>query len=152
MFKYGQIACGDSGYEMYVFQKSKSNQLHAVSRTQQGRQRELSVNTLRSPLSAEFWRHCHCVLSGGPNRRASASTPERRNENLNVNKYFTSSSGDRTHNQSILQSHFVPMRPDWPLFCTYSIILIFLRESVSFGYRNVIICIVKSEKLNLTVL
>ena len=39
------------------------NQLHAVSRTQQGRQRELSVKTLRSPLSAEFWKHC--VSSGG---------------------------------------------------------------------------------------
>ena len=31
----------------------KKNQLHAVSRTQQGRQREPSVKTLRSPLSAE---------------------------------------------------------------------------------------------------
>ena len=28
------------------------NQLHGVSRTLQGRQRELSVNTLRSPFSA----------------------------------------------------------------------------------------------------
>ena len=36
--------------------KSKLNQLHAVPRTQQGRQREPSVKTLRSPLSAEFWR------------------------------------------------------------------------------------------------
>ena len=26
--------------------------------TQQGRQREPSVKTLRSPLSADFWRHC----------------------------------------------------------------------------------------------
>ena len=42
-----------------------------------------------------------------------ASTPERRNENINVNKYFISSSGDRTHNQSILQSHFVALRHDW---------------------------------------
>ena len=30
------------------------NQLHAVSRIQQGRQREPSIKTLRSPLSAEF--------------------------------------------------------------------------------------------------
>ena len=43
-----------------------------------------------------------------------ASTPEQRNENINLNKYFISSSGDRTHNQSILQSHFVPLRHDWP--------------------------------------
>ena len=37
-------------------------QLHAVSRTQQGKQREPSVKTLRSPLPVEFWRHR--VLSG----------------------------------------------------------------------------------------
>ena len=37
-----------------------------------------------------------------------ASTPERRNENINVNKYLIFLSGDRTHNQSTLQSHFVP--------------------------------------------
>ena len=59
------------------------NQLHAVSRTQQGRQREPSVRTLRSPLPADFWRHC--VLSSGTPR--FTSTPERRNENINVNKY-----------------------------------------------------------------
>ena len=46
----------------------KKNQLHTVSRTQQGRQGEPSVKTLRSPLSAEFWRHC--VLSGRIQRRA----------------------------------------------------------------------------------
>ena len=44
-----------------------------------------------------------------------ASTPERRNENINVNKYLISSSGGRTHNQSILQSHFVPLLHDWSL-------------------------------------
>ena len=43
-------------------------QLYAVSRTLQGRQREPSVKTLRSPLSAEFWRHC--VLNGRTQRRA----------------------------------------------------------------------------------
>ena len=32
------------------YNKIKSNQLHAVSRTQQGRQREPSVKTLRSPI------------------------------------------------------------------------------------------------------
>ena len=74
-------------------------QLHPVSRTQQGREREPSVKTHRSPLSANFWRHC--VLSGRIQRRTFPSTPERRKENINVNKYFISSSGDRTHNQSI---------------------------------------------------
>ena len=29
-----------------------------------------------------------------------------RNGNINVSKYFISSSGDRTHNQLVLQSHF----------------------------------------------
>ena len=43
--------------------------VHAVSRvTQESRQREPSVKTLRSPLTADFWRHC--VLSGGAQRRA----------------------------------------------------------------------------------
>ena len=46
----------------------KINQLHAASRTLQGRQREPIVKTLRSPLSAEFWRHS--VLSGRTQRRA----------------------------------------------------------------------------------
>ena len=45
---------------------NKINQLHAVSRTQQGRQREPCVKILRSPLSADFWRHC--VLSGTQRR------------------------------------------------------------------------------------
>ena len=31
-----------------------------------------------------------------------AQTPERRNGNINLGKYFISSSGDRTHNQSVL--------------------------------------------------
>ena len=43
-------------------------QLHAVSCTQQGRQREPSVKTHRSSLSAEVWRHC--VLSGGTQSRS----------------------------------------------------------------------------------
>ena len=41
-------------------------------------------------------------------------TPERRNGNINLRKYFVSSSLDRTHNQSVLQSHLVPLRHDWP--------------------------------------
>ena len=78
-------------------------QLHAVYRIQQGRQREHSVKTLRPPLSAEFLRHC--VLSGRTQRRA-LPRPERRNGNINL------FSRDRTHNQSVLQSHFVPLRHD----------------------------------------
>ena len=55
------------------------NQLHAVSRTLQGRQREPSVKTLRSPLSAEFWRHC--VLSGRTQRRAC---PRHQSEEMEI--------------------------------------------------------------------
>ena len=51
-----------------IFNNIKKKQLHAISRTQQVRQRVPSVKTLRSPLSAEFWRHC--VLSGRPQRYA----------------------------------------------------------------------------------
>ena len=51
-----------------ILYKSNQNQLYAVCRTLQGRQTEPSVETLRSPLSSEFWRHC--VLSGGTQRRA----------------------------------------------------------------------------------
>ena len=57
----------------------KSNQLHAVSRTLQGRQREPSVKTLRSPLFAVFWRHC--VVSGRAQRRAC---PRHQSEEMEI--------------------------------------------------------------------
>ena len=63
-----------------------------VSRTQQGRQRE-PFRILRRGQEA--------LRKSTPR---FASTLERRNENINVNKYFTSSIGDRTHNQSILHT------------------------------------------------
>ena len=50
---------------LIIFTKQKR---HAVSRTLQDRQREPSVKPLRTPLSAEFWKHC--VLSGRTQRRA----------------------------------------------------------------------------------
>ena len=55
-------------YEKDLYEKVKLYQLHALSRTQQGRQREPGVKIFRSPLSAEFWRHC--VLSSGTQRCA----------------------------------------------------------------------------------
>ena len=58
----------------------KNNQRHAVSRTQQGRQREPSVKTLRSP----FMEALHVEWQKSTPR--FASTPERRNENINLNK------------------------------------------------------------------
>ena len=54
-------------------------QLYAVSRILQGTQMEPRVKTLRSPLSAEFWRHC--VLSGGTERRA---LPRHQNEEMKI--------------------------------------------------------------------
>ena len=48
-----------------------------------------------------------------------ASTPERRNGNKNLSKYFISSRGDRTHNQSVLQSQFVLLRYDWPRLVSF---------------------------------
>ena len=91
--------------------KSKLNQLHAISRTQQCRQREPCVKTHRSPLSTEFWRYERVEWRNSTSH--FALTPERRNENINVGKYFNPSSGDRTHNQSILQSHYVILRLNW---------------------------------------
>ena len=38
----------------YVLKKTIKNKLHAVSRIQQSRQKERSIMTLRSPLSAKF--------------------------------------------------------------------------------------------------
>ena len=90
------------------------HQLHTVSRTQQGRQREPSDETLRSPLSADFWRHS--VLRGRTQRRALPRHQSEEIENINLSKYFISSCGDRIHNQSSLQSHLVPLRHDWPRF------------------------------------
>ena len=55
------------------------NQLHAVSRAQQGRQSEPSVKTLRFPLSAEFWGHC--VLSGENQCRA---IPRHQSEEMKI--------------------------------------------------------------------
>ena len=88
----------------------KSNQLHAASRAQQDRQREHSVKIFRygpppPSLSADFGRHC--ALSSGTQH--GASTPERSNGNINLNKYLISSSRDRTHNQSCLQLYFDPL-------------------------------------------
>ena len=67
MYLYSRIKIEKTKNKQKIYYKIK-NQLHAVSRTQRGRQREPSAKTLRSPLSAKFWRHC--VLSGGTQRRA----------------------------------------------------------------------------------
>ena len=68
-------------------------------RTQQS-QREPSDRTLRSPLSANFWRHC--VVERRNLMPLFASTPEQRSENIDLNKYLISLSGDRTHNHRVI--------------------------------------------------
>ena len=89
-----------------------------MPRTEQGRQREPCVKTLRSPLSAEFWRlsaACHFF-----------------NVNINVNKYlksrvrlpleatkylfifsFLRSGVQAKRGVEFRHSHFVPLRHDW---------------------------------------
>ena len=51
-----------AGYSVKLIQKI------FIVLLQQGRQTQPSANTLRSPLSAKFWRHC--ILGGGTQRRA----------------------------------------------------------------------------------
>ena len=55
------------------------HELHAVSRTQKGRQSKPSVKTLRCPLSDGFWRYC--MLSGETQRSA---LPRHRSEETKI--------------------------------------------------------------------
>ena len=48
--------------ELYIYKIKKSLQLHAVSRTQQSRQRQPSVNTLRSPFPASSGGIACCTI------------------------------------------------------------------------------------------
>ena len=75
------------------------------------------------------------MLSGRTQRRVCPR--HQSEENINLSKYFISSNGDRTHNQSVLQSHFVPLRNDWPqhlyfYICSYekifTVLAAFLRN------------------------
>ena len=71
--------------------------------THTGRHREPNVKTLHSPVFAEAlyveWRNStHCF----------ASTPEQRNIDINLNKYFISSSGDRTHYRPVTITSLCP--------------------------------------------
>ena len=114
---------------------------HCIPHTAGHKQKEPSVKTLRSPLPADFWRHCVLILEGlrveWQNSTPSfASTPERRNGNINLSKYFISSSGDRIQNQSVLQSHFMPLRHDWPQQCLYCIKLNIVSRTYKVGRGN----------------
>ena len=73
----------------------KKNQLHAVSRTQQGIYAVLRHSVPHfSPNSGDIECWVEELTAA-----LFASTPERIIENINVNKYFISSSEDRTYNQ-----------------------------------------------------
>ena len=80
-----------------------------------------------------------------------------RNLNINLSKYFISLSGDRTLNQSVLQTYFVQLRHDWPpklilpfplfetlskvsknvidFYCTYRYVFIALKKITSSDYK-----------------
>ena len=78
------------------------------------KERKILVKCVDTPFST-FCRILEALPVKWPNLTPRfASTPERRNGTINLNKYFISLSGDRTHIMSILQSHFVPLRHDWP--------------------------------------
>ena len=85
----------------------KINQLHLYAAFSKIGRRDLVLrNSLAhfSPildaLRVEWWN----------STSRSVLTPELRNGNITLNKYFMSSSGDRTNNQSRVQSHFASLR------------------------------------------
>ena len=80
---------GDWTHSLYIIIIENMKKKHIYNH------RHPSVKTLRSPLSAEFWKHC--VLSGGTQRLNTRA----KHENINFNKHL----GDRTH-QPRLQSHY----------------------------------------------
>ena len=84
----------------------KLSQLHAVSCTQQGRQREPNSKTLHSSLSAEFWRHC--VLSGGVHMPGGCLGTRVKKSNYTFILYIYYISFPR------LQSHSMPLCHNWP--------------------------------------
>ena len=76
---------------VYVRVNCELNQFHAVSRTQQGRQREPRGCLNPVPYFPRILEALRVEWRNSTPR--FASTPQRRNENINVNKYFMSSSG-----------------------------------------------------------
>ena len=86
----------------FILIKKKKNQLYAVSRTQQGRQREPSVKTLRSRLSTELWRHC--VVKWRNSTPRFASKPDRENEHRSILRHVLLSYSKKGFLSSIQQS------------------------------------------------
>ena len=77
-------------------------------------------------------------------------TPERNNGKINLSKYFISSSGDRIHNQLVLQSHFVPLRHDWPQqLRQYTIIYKYIIQQY---YIFIIMLYIFQKKMSLSLL
>ena len=77
--KEPQIILFEIVYLNITFMYNIIFRMQSVSRTLQGKQRESSVKTLRSPLSAEFWRHY--VLSGRTQRR---TLPRHQSEEMEI--------------------------------------------------------------------
>ena len=104
----------------FPFNEINFYQFHAVSHIQQGRQREPSIKTLRSPLSAEFQRHC--VLSSRIQRRALPRHQSEEKEIL-IKVNISSPRVGIESKTNRFYSHFVPLRHDWPQINNYLIIL-----------------------------
>ena len=99
------------------------HQLHVVSRTQLGRL------LLRHSVShiPPYSESIACWMA-----ELNAVLCLRSNRNINLNKYFIFSSRDRTHKQSRLQSHFVPLCHDWPILPYFLCPILFVLPY--FGY------------------
>ena len=104
----------------YYFKKKL---LHAVFRTQQGRQREPNLKTIRSPLSAEFWPHC--VLSSETHPRGtSRALPRHQSKEMEIfKKNISSPRVGIEPTTSRVYSHFVPLRHYRPPYTASSFII-----------------------------
>ena len=106
-----------SSYVMLDKQYLYKFQLHAVSRTQQNRQRESYIKRFRSPFSAEFWIH---FTVAELNDALFASTSERINRNIHTYKYLIYINISFYHvviepTINRVYSHtLVTLRHDWP--------------------------------------
>ena len=69
-----------------IYKIKQINHLHTVSRSQQGRLRNLVLKHSIPYFPLNFSRHC--LLSAGTQRRAFALMPERKNETLINNNSF----------------------------------------------------------------
>ena len=94
---------------LVILHKKKS----PVSRTQQGRQRETRVNTPVPHFLPNSGGMFACLrVEWQSSMPRLTSTPERRNENINLSKYFNLLECGSNPQPQFLQSHYVPLRHD----------------------------------------